>query len=1572
MDNDNRGQWRSLVELDDVSVHEMMHNRWFRERMNTLRRELRREVVPATASFELPPGKIPRPVAFVNEDHPALFTSSSSRENGLPSDDRYDGKILRARELEFLRSTVMVQVVNAAKSMTLSFAQYHQYLDFFRWHDVWRAQAAVAVEKLREETENSSAAFRETVYRLYDDLASSSIRKVDEILRLFSPTLAAKYRDSIERWRMAYDNGIEDADSLLGDSPVWGLAPDALSSRIPMNRLIALGLDVRKAYNTPYWVELPEQWPVVLADVPEYTEGLPARLAAGYGSSANALFKTMARDRWDDFGMLTESLRHGIVTWEEQITGQERPLFREWEDPPDPRQYPERSEAEYAKTLAAIPPKLLDGFRPRLIDVVQTFMGGREKVNHSGAVSIRSAGRLYAAIYAALLALIGVRRRATLRYTGKRPRHEVDLRYFVFNLSFEILFVVSVPHFRSRARHQHRVLRVSSPFSFARLAKPDEDPKNDKEWGLFVRDRKHRDYLEMAALMAQWVLNTVMTPLYRLVTGERREYDYGEEDEDDPKAEVPLPPESLDEDGGFLYPATYTAFVDSLKLVARKKILRRTVNYHTLMLNLFSESPSQWRWVREQVDGRVPDVRKSRTECAYLACAAAYCVVHGVSRKSAGTRAKRMKKRSLELFGEDFVPTPGNFFEMLSALAAPGGYPERGWRVPNIPVRVIAVDLASARRHPVTREMVLAWDDTPEDAILNPVEDEQPAPSLVFLSTSEHMVLMVEPENVLLADGGETVENPEFTASDIISEHRLIEPLPDSSFHDEIEPVVVVYDLETLNSTDGFEGTVQAYAAGWAVGGLYQPFICTVDRPEPTASPDEQMLQISPLKRMLYYMWKDRRIPFMRPRATPKVYLVAHNGSGFDHYLLFRSILENATLGFGVSARISPHSIIRRGGNIMAFTIELRKGKRVKYLRARDTFLFWHASLDKIGKALGCSISKSEFPYEKVTSLEVMWVDSPLRREMEEYLQVDVLLLLEIVEKMRALFQDLFDIEMLKSLTISAIARKLFFRDYFREPGVPDEERVICPSLELDSDYRDSFFGGRNEMFWKGTFHAVPEEGIDLWYIDATSLYPSVMGQEEYPVGLPNSVIPTRGGMLDELREVMEDNGVKAHTHTCVIKCSMFLSPVEGSRARPVLARRAGFDSDGKPRVDKGRADGSRLVFAWGNWEGWLTLPEFDYIVANIGVLFEVEDFFWTRVDIYLSSGLLQYTVKRLFALKSDIDKRLNPTHPDYASLSSDEKIGMGSQRQVIKIMINSLYGFWAIKVTKNRSFDVADSTATSYIAAMRSEYALCWTETFDKQTVFEYDSVLESGYRNVLIGMWTSAQSRLRLYKMLVEVEKVPWRHALYADTDSVHVLDAHRFEHPNFWDDVIMRDPAYSRNSELGGWTNEMQDKMRGRLGKLTKLSIIGLKLYSYTIEYPDGEVVHGYKSRGISSKWLFKERFLTDSGGRKSLVYKYNYSSAYHKMLQSKNPEYEGPVSVSEQDLTDLAEGKLDSIVCVVYAFRAGGAALSRAESPMTRMLTHRTLQMVEHGKGVVGEVADLPGSANVFPILPYVIT
>jgi DNA polymerase elongation subunit (family B) len=233
-----------------------------------------------------------------------------------------------------------------------------------------------------------------------------------------------------------------------------------------------------------------------------------------------------------------------------------------------------------------------------------------------------------------------------------------------------------------------------------------------------------------------------------------------------------------------------------------------------------------------------------------------------------------------------------------------------------------------------------------------------------------------------------------------------------------------------------------------------------------------------------------------------KIYL--HNLANFDAIFLLKIIIK-----LGICKPIIHHDRI--------ISIQLNYGDHVVFFRDSQQLLI--GSLAKLGKSFGVKTLKSIFPYFFVDENNLDYVGSipninffdnisrkeyleyyenfndklwEMRVETIKYCNIDCISLHQIILKFNEIIFDLFKINIHKYPTLTSLAFAIF-RAHFLE-----EETIPQLSGQVAKDIRMSYIGGACDMYIPKS-----EKDSNLYAYDVNSLYPSVMKDNDMPIGKP-------------------------------------------------------------------------------------------------------------------------------------------------------------------------------------------------------------------------------------------------------------------------------------------------------------------------------------------------------------------------------------------------------------------------------------------------------------------------------------
>eukprot|EP00732_Lithocolla_globosa_P000325 Lithocolla_globosa_v1_NODE_91_length_6522_cov_117.886655.p1 type:complete len:715 gc:universal NODE_91_length_6522_cov_117.886655:127-2271(+) len=303
--------------------------------------------------------------------------------------------------------------------------------------------------------------------------------------------------------------------------------------------------------------------------------------------------------------------------------------------------------------------------------------------------------------------------------------------------------------------------------------------------------------------------------------------------------------------------------------------------------------------------------------------------------------------------------------------------------------------------------------------------------------------------------------------------------------------------------------------------------------------------------------------------------------------------------------------------------------------------------------------------------------------------------------------------------------------------------------VDKNIDPRDAMFGGRTETFWL-KYITKPDEWIE--YLDITSLYPSVMYYDRYPVGHPIRITKDFEGIENYFGKVK-----------CIVKCPKTL-------LFPVLPVRD--DDTGKLTFSLGD-DKNEITGTW-------CTPELNKAIEmgyEIIEIYEVLHFEKT------SKKLFKKHVSQFLKLKQeasgyptgcDTDERKNNYIKEYEKcmgikLDKDNIKYNAGMRAVAKLCLNSLWGKFIQRLNQVQKKFVSNTCEfydlifdkTKNIGLINIINDECIEVSFCNKNEF----VESTNNTNVYVGCFTTAHARMRLY---TELQLLGDR-ALYCDTDSI-----------------------------------------------------------------------------------------------------------------------------------------------------------------------------------------------------------
>ena len=205
-----------------------------------------------------------------------------------------------------------------------------------------------------------------------------------------------------------------------------------------------------------------------------------------------------------------------------------------------------------------------------------------------------------------------------------------------------------------------------------------------------------------------------------------------------------------------------------------------------------------------------------------------------------------------------------------------------------------------------------------------------------------------------------------------------------------------------------------------------------------------------------------------------------HNLSQFDGIMILSFLTKSYK-----NCHIEP--IMR---NDCIYSIKLYKvsknGDKRLVLTFMDSYLLLKVKLADLADSFCPELGgKGSFDHQNVT------VDKlpSIREDSLTYLKQDILITAAVMQRAKAIIWEEYGIDILKVLTISALALKIFRRVYYKDD---DDNRIYIPDDNEAQFIREGYYGGHTDVY--------KPYGENLYYYDVNSLYPSSM-LDDMPIG---------------------------------------------------------------------------------------------------------------------------------------------------------------------------------------------------------------------------------------------------------------------------------------------------------------------------------------------------------------------------------------------------------------------------------------------------------------------------------------
>jgi len=569
----------------------------------------------------------------------------------------------------------------------------------------------------------------------------------------------------------------------------------------------------------------------------------------------------------------------------------------------------------------------------------------------------------------------------------------------------------------------------------------------------------------------------------------------------------------------------------------------------------------------------------------------------------------------------------------------------------------------------------------------------------------------------------------------------------------------------------------------------------------------------------------------------------------------------------------------------------------------RDSYILCAGSLENLLKEFKCETKKlvGDIDHKTVNCDNFM----SIKEKALPYLKNDVLGLYELVDAMKKVYQDDYGIKLEEALTCASTARKFFINSHDFK-NIPLYEIPFNQYLEL----KDYYYGGRCECFHIG------EVKKELYYYDFTSLYPYVMAKNPYPYGTYTkkdiSGLPFNKKWFGMVK--------------CYVRTTDFTM-------KPYLPYK---DEVGK--LCFSHFQNSKLL--------WITTEEWRYIIDNkLG--YEI-----TPIEIldygHQKSKYFQGMVDKLFQAKKE------------AELAKND-----ARRAMSKIIVNSLYGFWGIKISDNEQLSIQQfknpQKKSAYINKHLCRNRLLGFEDVGEKTLIRTKEKLDAKCANIIIAQFTTAYARTELYTLMMDLKKSNGE-VYYCDTDSVITdLDLSKEENKELAEKYCL----CVKGEKLGDLTNEA-----GTVEGGYKLGVfLGCKSYMLVDKNYKDEDYHkplSYeevgklkkmvirKFKGINTKNIYKNKTTNDL--EKTIIFTNEENYDYKDTINLYKDE--GFSTIWIQDYVKMSQGY--KVHTDNWNFLSGVSSLSK-EKYLQYSSGSKISKCGDYSKGTVEE------SGKVIPLI-----
>lgn len=571
---------------------------------------------------------------------------------------------------------------------------------------------------------------------------------------------------------------------------------------------------------------------------------------------------------------------------------------------------------------------------------------------------------------------------------------------------------------------------------------------------------------------------------------------------------------------------------------------------------------------------------------------------------------------------------------------------------------------------------------------------------------------------------------------------------------DEWDYKIGAFDLETALDVNKYQ---TCYAAGVAIYKEPENYPNVDDNTDIICKTFYNEDQSKALEKLMTYIYE-------KNETFNGYTLYAHNGGKFDvPILLCQYLSENTTLW-----RIDTNKFVEMNGCIMNLNLISNHPVPIS-ITFKDSLRMLPGSLEKLCSELKVTHQKLIYKKDDPRYIDHTMITLENFREqlwkIDPYLENDCKGLLEMMMMYSYnVFKDM-KINITQCFTSATLAKKNFFQNYYDAQNYP---LYNLPS-SFDKILRSCYAGGRVESYVLGkvsngrkiTDPESPYYGQQrIFYLDVTSEYPD-QGRRDLPYGKP--IIMTREEIENnhfetDLVSITDAEGVTGYvendvlTEECYgfVEVEVYTDMYRAVRTKVKPLHHLYIDKDHELGKTRKHLTNS-LLFPWFETtvRMWICSEEIKYS-QKIGMPY-----------IYKVLNVMKFE-------KAPYLKKLFEDCVEKKEKAGEE--GNKAMRQCWKIVANSTYGFFALRIENRDSVIIMDSSEmrkNQWQKYLRDS-KLRNLAQYPKYTLVRIDKDIEIRDVNVAVAAFITAYSRMKLHNIITKIESTGCK-VYYTDTDSV-----------------------------------------------------------------------------------------------------------------------------------------------------------------------------------------------------------